>query len=682
VDRVRLLEWLAPLIFLCLLASEAYGFRTAPLFAQRIWDPEGLERLGRYGGWFLALSAPVLLMVPWAFPAVLAGLVLLLTAMSTGPLPLLAVAYFLISACALGSLLLDGDGPSELATVLGMGVYIFLMTLTARLPVHYSWSWGILLAIPIAADWRGVRRRLVEWKSALFSVRLNSWAERAAFGVLMFVLGMHWLLVLKPEKSADGLAMHLAIPAGIASHHFLPFEPNLYMWSVMPMGGDFCYSIVYLFGGEFAARLLTFSALLLVLAMLNAAIREMVPASVRYLVLLLFAATPLVQLVTGSLFVENLWAAVILAAITAVWQFAEKRRSRFLFAAAALAGTAMASKFGSLSFVVMLLPLACAEAWRQGPKARRLIPAALLLFLLVALPAYVIAWRKTGNPIYPFLNEKLHSPLVDPTVGFGDYEFTMPVTWRTLYQLTFETHRFYEAQDGAFGFHYLLLLPLCAAGLLVLRRKPAAAFAVGTGAALLTFRSDANARYLYPALPLLLIASVGLLAWLREHSRWMYRTLLFCLALSAIVNIYFLPASGWYHKDFYMKSTFRRDASDRYIRDVVPLRYIVREFNRRHPGEAVFFTEEPDVPDASGPVYENHWHQFPLVSRLRRADRVEAVADLAGQLGVRYFISRKPSSREHLEPFILAKFLDQCTITEFEWSIFRLSRVEQCVPTL
>ena len=94
----------------------------------------------------------------------------------------------------------------------------------------------------------------------------------------MFVLGMHWLLVLKPEKSADGLAMHLAIPAGIASHHFLPFEPNLYMWSVMPMGGDFCYSIVYLFGGEFASRLLTFAALLLVLGLLNAAVRGMVPA--------------------------------------------------------------------------------------------------------------------------------------------------------------------------------------------------------------------------------------------------------------------------------------------------------------------------------------------------------------------------------------------------------------------
>lgn len=675
MDRARLVKWLAPAAFLCLLGAEAYGFRTHPLFAQRIWDPEGLERLRRYAGWFLALAAPLLLMAPWSFPPVLIALAAVLTAMSTGPLPILAVAYFLISCCALGSLLLGEKARSELATVLGMGIYIFLMTLTARMPVHYSWSWGIVLAIPIAANWHGVGRRLaIRWPA------LNTWVERAAFALLMLVLGMHWLLLLKPEKSADGLAMHLAIPAGIASHHFLPFEPDLYMWSVMPMGGDFCYATVYLFGGEFASRLLTFAALLLVLGLLGAAVRGMVTPAVRYLILLLFAVTPLVQLVTGSLFVENLWAAVILAAITAIWQLAETGERKFLFAAAALAGTAMTCKFGSLSFVVMLLPLACAEAWRQGPRMRRSIPAALLLFLLAALPAYVIAWRKTGNPIYPFLNEKIHSPLVDPAIGFGDYEFTMPATWRTLYQLTFETHRFYEAQDGAFGFHYLILLPLGAIALLVLRRRPLSAFAVGAGAAILTFRSDPNARYLYPALPLLLIGSAGLLRWLRDHSRRLYGVLLLFLVVCAVLNIYFLPASGWYHKDFYMKSTFRRGAADRYLRDVIPIRYVVREFNRLHPGEAVFFAEETDVPDPLGKVYENHWHQYPLVSRLRQAKDSEGIARLAAELGVRYFIARKPSAREQLEPATLGKFLDACTVPELEWSVLRLSRLERCVP--
>ena len=53
------------------------------------------------------------------------------------------------------------------------------------------------------------------------------------------------------------------------------------------------------------------------------------------------------------------------------------------------------------------------------------------------------------------------------------------------------------------------------------------------GAAILTFRSDPNARYLYPALPLLLIASAGLLGLARENSRWMYRALLLVPGASA-----------------------------------------------------------------------------------------------------------------------------------------------------
>jgi hypothetical protein len=57
-------------------------------------------------------------------------------------LALLAVAAFLISACALGSKLLgasdDSSAENQLcATLLGIAVYIFLMTFLARLPVNY-----------------------------------------------------------------------------------------------------------------------------------------------------------------------------------------------------------------------------------------------------------------------------------------------------------------------------------------------------------------------------------------------------------------------------------------------------------------------------------------------------------------------------------------------------------------
>ena len=138
------------------------------------------------------------------------------------------------------------------------------MNCVARLPVNYPAVWLAVLAIPLLLNWRALPRRFA-------FPELRTWGERAACALLAFGLIMHWLVVLKPEQSADGLAMHLAIPANIALHHAFTFEPTLIVWSVMPMGADFAYSIVYLLGGEFAARLLNLAMLLVAVALLHSA---------------------------------------------------------------------------------------------------------------------------------------------------------------------------------------------------------------------------------------------------------------------------------------------------------------------------------------------------------------------------------------------------------------------------
>ena len=94
------------------------------------------------------------------------------TAVAIGPAALLAVAAFLIAACALGSRLMGsgGDASAEnqlCATMLGIAVYIFLMTFLARLPVNYPAVYVVLLAIPVLIDIRGVWRRLAAWVKAL-----------------------------------------------------------------------------------------------------------------------------------------------------------------------------------------------------------------------------------------------------------------------------------------------------------------------------------------------------------------------------------------------------------------------------------------------------------------------------------------------------------------------------------
>ncbi len=674
---------LAALIVAAAVALEFRGFRAGNLFDANIWDPQGMRRLLHYIAVFLAVAVPIMLFVPWSFTGLAVGLAAVGTAIAAGPMAPLAVLFFLISASALGSLLLRADNddslPSQaLATLLGTSVYIFLMTLMARVAVNYALVWALLLFIPILYDFRGVFRRIRACARAVRGVELRTWGERAAAALLVFVLGMHWLIALKPEVGADALAMHLAIPANIAAHHRMTFDPSRYIWSVMPMGADWIYSITNLFGGEAATRLTNFAMLLAVVTMLYGAARRWIARAPALLVAALFASTPLVQLVTGSLFVENVLAALVLAMLTAIWRLGETGNRRYLFAAMLLAGAALTTKVGALPLVALALPFAAVEAGRHWRKlSTRPVGTcviAVLLLVATAAPTYLIAYRKTHNPVYPFLNRKFPSQYLDHKEEIATI-YHSPVNLETLYDLTFDTSKYLEASNGGFGFQYLLLAPLALAALLALRGRPVvSATVISLTAAFLTLRSDSNARYIYAALPLVTVPFAAVLGWTASNSRLLYRALIVCAVVCAGLNIYFLPGSGWWHRDFYSSYTFAKHGGDRYLEQAAPERLVIRRNNQAHPGSALLLADDTNIADVEGDVYENSWHQWNVAIAIQHAADEQAMQKLFDQWKVEFFIApgRRPGS--NLQPPLLRDFLQSCTEPEYSLGGFTLSR--------
>jgi glycosyltransferase involved in cell wall biosynthesis len=694
-----------------LVALEIHGFRTSHLFSQEIWSPEGSARLLQFGALYLAAATALLIIAPWIFAGLAAALLVVLTAIAIGPAALLAVLFFLLSAWSLGDLLLrknpsirapnvsegfrvappllaneteqadEGVGrgpgglPPLLALLLGMSVYIFLMPFVARLPINYPWAYALVLALPILANRSAVRRALPAILRPAASLQLRSWGERLSFAAFLFVLTTHWFAMLKPEASADGLSMHLAVPANIAANHAMTFDPGRFLWAVMPMGADFTWSIVYLLGGEMAARLLNFALLLVLLGLLHAAVRRSVSPAVAWLLLALFATTPMVQLVTGSLFVENLLTALLLGMMTALWRFSESGQRRFLYLAAALGGTAMATKFGAIAILLPALVCAAVEVWRRRQHIGARWALALALLLLAAAPPYTIAWLKTGNPLFPFRNDKFHSRQLDPKANFQDLRFHEPLTWSTPYDLTFRSNTYYEGQHGSFGFQYLVLAPLALLALLVTpRRQAVVAAVVAVAAILLVLTTQPNARYLYPALPLLFVPFAALLGWAAAHHRVLARSLLAFAIACAAINVYFLPASSWYHKDFY--GPFTPAQREAYMGRTTPIRNVIAWFDRAHPHAAVLLTQGSDIAGLSGEVYAIHWHQYNTMEQIRRADGVTGMRRLLEQWKVRYLIARKPTVTNYARPQALRDLLDQCTIAEYAFDEFFVARLE------
>jgi 4-amino-4-deoxy-L-arabinose transferase-like glycosyltransferase len=380
---------------------------------------------------------------------------------------------------------------------------------------------------------------------------------------LIFILMAHWLVALKPEVSSDGLAMHLALPMQVAQETKWDFDFQQKAWAVMPIGGDSLYTAAYLFGGELAARLANLGMLLLIVALIVSACRRWLTVWQAFLTAALFVSTPLVQLVTGSLFVENVWGALVVGAMLALARFWESGDAAEVPIAGLLLGAAIAVKLMAIVFLLPAAVLGLAACWRHKKLAA--FAAGAVLIAVLGSPPYLYAWAKTGNPVFPFANTIFRSPYYPSP--FVDPRFDERLSWKTPYDMTFHSARYFEGQGGGTGFQFLvLLLP---ALLLLRKRFPWLLAGAGASVILVLLIVLPNFRYLYPALPLLSIAIGNILV------EW---PVLGSCAMAGItvLNLYFLPASGWYHRDF---AFFKHSDARAYVERAAPIRSLIAFLN-------------------------------------------------------------------------------------------------------
>ena len=650
---------------LALLAACAiYGFIHERLFDQPVWTPEGRARFLGYAAVFWAAAGTIIAFRPKWLPAAAAVLVAGYSAWWCGAVFQLvapfAVLYFLASSFLLGKVLARrADGLTALLA--GLAAWILAISVAVHFPINTRLTYALAFAVPFLLE----RRRLSDH---LRSVRLDvgSRAEAAALAVLLFVLLAHWLVALKPEVSADGLSMHLAAPMAVAHQARWPFDFRLYSWALIPMGGDWAYTGAYLLGGEAAARLLNFALLAAIAAMIRrASLRWLSPAGAS-LAAALFVSTPVVQLITGSLFVENVWAAMVVGAVLELGRYLETGEEGSLVLTGLLLGSALSAKLQAAVFVALPAALALLAAVRR--KQGRLAARAALLFLVVAAPPYLNAWRKTGNPVFPFANSFFRSPYFNAASSLVDPRFRAPLTWTTPYDLAFHSPRYFESQNGALGFQYfLLLLP---AAMLMTRRSPRVPMAVGAVSVLLLLTIVPYLRYTYPAMALFSIV----IAWAAAQVRGGSAALLTLTAL----NLWFIPAAGWYHQDF---ALFRRDQVRQYLEESAPQRKLIDHLNRTAPGEPVAFFDGDPVAGLQAPAYSDTWHSEHFWKRLRDSASPEEAAALFEELGIRHAIA--PLTREAAYPVVrsfLQQRMEPTGVTSGRFGIFDLAAAPVVEP--
>jgi hypothetical protein len=609
--------------------------------------------LMRYAGYLAVCTALVIGGSLWSRkpPLLIGGAITAGLALLSGTLwPLLVTLWFAVASALLGRFILRGlrielEGKSWLTNFLvGVGVYGTAVGLLAHFPVSYQGIYGVALALPVILSWRVV---VEEARNLLAAVKQKNLAEFSVnkLDVAIAVIALvYFIVALMPEVGFDSLAMHLFVSAHLALRHQWGFDASTYVWAVMPMLGDWIFSIGYLLAGETAARLINVGFIFI----LGWLVRDLVlwagssAVGARWAVLV-FLSTPLTFLEGSSLFIESVWASFVVAGTLAVLNSCSTfGKSRYeLPVAGLLLGCALAAKAVTLMILPVLLLLL---VWRYRSWYKTVgLPflfLGLCIFLVIGVIPYVTAWRLTGNPVFPFFNSIFQSPYYPSGKDlFGTAVFNQGVKWDVLYRITFQSEKYLEATAGAAGFQWLLLF--IPASILIFtagHRRAIALIILGAVSIAMAFHFISYLRYVFPAWAIL-AAAIGV-ALDKGFSRdAIVKNFGYLAAVSAIcMNLLFLGSVPFY-KDFALKSIIDNSSRESYLSGRLPMRSAVELVNRLNTERLpVAVIGNPVTAGLSGDALYPNWYNFAFQSEISSIKTEQDIANILLKRNVNYII--------------------------------------------
>ncbi len=563
--------------------------------------------------------------------------------------PVLAVLLLGLASFTLGRLLLSSriiagvDATGVECLLVGVAIYGTLVGLLAHFPVNYPGVYGLLFVAPILIGWRHVRDALGR---ARFLASVPPATDRHLVLLQSCVAAIalvHFLVSLMPEVGHDALASHLFVPAQLAWRHEWGFDVGHYVWAVMPMLGDWVFSIGYMLAGESAARITNLGCILVLAAL----VREVAlwaggGEKGALWAVLLFLTTPLTFTESSSLFIESVWASLVVCGSLAVLRLASStgKAGTNIVLAGVLLGGALAAKAVTFTVlpVLLVMLLIAFRNWMRAENTRAIL-VGLALCLGIGLVPYLTAWLATGNPIFPFFNEYFRSPLYPPTNFEAPGIFDKGMTWNVLYRIVFDSGKFLEASPGAAGFQWLLLIiPAMGAMLLSWHRRGLLLLVVAGAAAWLTFEQTAYLRYVFPSFALASAAAgVALGSLFSMHPRVERTGYAAAIVVVALNLLYF--TSGTYYGAFDPRVVASASARAEYISTRVPIRNAVDLVNALNTQESpvAFFTPPMTAGLKADALYAN-WYNADFAGQVSQATTPVALGATLARSQVQFVV--------------------------------------------
>lgn len=624
----------------------------------------------------------------YALGCVLAWLVL-----GAGFAEVATVILWLAGAWSLGVLSLrwlhnnkpHSDISTTEATVLGATIFLAVWGGMIHFTINYRWLYFVLCLLPcllishsatiIYSDWCDRATKAQDWMRSI-----PFWAWLAGLILIGWVL--RWTSF--PTMGYDDHAQHLRIWTELLSHRRYGFDINTQIWSVAPFAVDILHAGLSLMAGSDVRGAMNLAlAILILLLMVRILHTWKRPVSVQWLLVVLMASTPMLGNLLLSLQTELTLAVVALAGMRLVIDANESWRGKNIMGVLACAALCAAIKLPGAVLGLMLLAALAIHSWRDHtvPKQQEYRLRWHAVFLLVplcfvAFHSYILAWKVTGNPIFPLYNAIFLSPFFAPE-NFSDPRWIHGFSLLSYARAFFYTSEFFESGNFTAGWQYLFLLP-------------AAVFAVfqpgvpnslritllpvlGFGFAM--FSATQYWRYLFPVMPLasLLLASL----FFRKEKRYNQAILMLLLACIGLNMTFFDRVSWMMHSP--ASSAFTQDGKNDLVRLYAPAALLTERISQLAPGSRVLYP--PSTPYGATlrghPLYVN-WYAPSRETKFTSLTNAGATREFLAQENVDFVILSMSDQKTAREPEgLLREYLAQFGSVVAQEGPFLLYRVSE-----
>lgn len=551
----------------------------------------------------------------WGKPKLFVATFGILYVAGLGPGPVAAVVAMVLAACALGNLLLGDDDARHplLAVVVGFVSLALPFDLLSQTRANSSALYGILLLSVIVVGRRHVKRFASDVMELLPDDQADR-TTRVAQRFALWTVALATSTVLLPTFSFDDRTHHLALGTQLVAHGRALFDVRSHVGAVSSNAHDMLYAIPHVLT-RVECRGAINLAYFLGIAGLASHLLDRVGATARsrYVVLAAVFATPLVHALGTTMQTEVFTTLLSLAAAVALARIDDGRVDG-VWAVVVIAAGMFAVKITGAAIGLPVLVVALVLAIRRGI-LRTAVTTGRFAFVAIhavalAFHTYVHAYLRTGNPVFPYYNAIFRSPYY-PSSDVSDPRYVNHFSSTVLYEMTFDTSRFYESPDGTLGFQFLALGPplLTAAGATARRVTWWIVLVPGLIYAVVLAAMIQYTRYMFPGLVLATVALGLVLVVTTSGTR---RLLELLIVGVTILNLAFVPVTTrWFYPEHpfaMLRSKQRRWFVSWFGAESVLNGYV--NATRGHEGRVLYASENPRPfgADLHGTPIYTHWY--------------------------------------------------------------------------